>query len=138
MYRKAFYYAPYRNNYSGPEFPVGKGSFLSLPFSQFLKLCENPKYHEYLWFSTSENYLFMSVKEFSAQLKEISIQKIINEYRYYNCNNETGNAIHYWFDFGRYLTPWNCYQDKKIINEFKNSNMRYTTFIKRYCKWYTE
>lgn len=113
---------PYRNSFSGPEFPIGTGAFVQISEKAFSTLFPDENIRKYLWISTSKLFIFIQPESL----------KSIDYFRFYNCTRETGKSIIYWLDTGI-----NTYGEYLTFTNFLNyaPRTRYTTIIKRFCIW---
>lgn len=80
----------------------------------------------HLFISTTKGFNIMRIPKFD-DLNDF--ETICNNYFYYNCNNETGNDIAFWFDVGDLKLS----EFKRLEREYFNTkNLHYTTLVKRY------
>lgn len=122
---------PYRNTFSGPEFPIGTGPFMEITKQCFTKIYFHYLSHEILWISTDKGYNFINVNDFDAFyiFSYDDLENYLNTFSYYSCNCETGLRISFWLDIGditysKYLALKDEYLSEKKLN--------YTTFVKQY------
>lgn len=122
---------PYRNSFSGPEFPIETGPFMEIPKRTFEYFYFMHDSHDKLWFSTSKGFNFVKVDVFDPFhiFSAPVLDKFLNEYSYYNCTKETGTGISFWIDIGD--ISYSEYE--KLKSEYlSEKKLNYTTFVKQY------
>lgn len=121
---------PYRNGWSGPEFPLTDGVYVKIDKRSAFRLMRNNNFK--ITVSTSRGYFFT---DFSLPEKRLYAEnwhefcKFLSEFYYYNCEAQTGKNISYWFNLGK-LSYGEELEIVKSYPLFGNAN--YSTII----KWY--
>ena len=122
---------PYRNGWSGPEFPVGNGPLVRIPRSTFFNLYGSYPVNDLLYVSTSTGMFFSQLKSTSiGESKSFEkLYEFLDSYHHYNCNPMCGKNINFWFDVGD--IPTSKYQ--AFENEYKfTKKLSYMRLIKKY------
>lgn len=82
--------------------------------------------HSLFFISTDQKWNMTQIPEFSS-LEDFS--KILNEYSYYNCTEETGISISFWIDISDFpLSKFNHFK----LDYMHGRGVNYTTLVKQY------
>lgn len=121
---------PYKNGFSGPEFPIGEGPFIRIPAISFRSILNNSNSWPYLWISTDKNYNFCRMEDLDPSTHTLG--QILNTFSYYNCSHPTGRRVAYWVDLGDIkLSDFN----EMKTEYFSPPPVEYTTLVERYAMW---
>lgn len=134
MNKKSIIFKPYQMLLSGYGFPIGKGTFISIPDLNFKSLFLDANFKkENLYISTSNGYCFVNISDYniSKEPSQSDLNNLLTLFRYYNCNTETGRGVRYWLDIGDLTEE----QESKLIDYYTDDNMRYSTLIKQYLSF---